>query len=159
MQHLMFGLFALFGVVIAAPLFADCAPDAVEFKLATGKVRFSVEVADTADERSQGLMFRKSLPRSAGMLFIYETEGSASFWMKNTLIPLDMVFADATGRVVRVHSNAKPQDTTSIPGGDHVLMVLEINGGLADRLGLVEGSQLRYPGLDQSQAVWPCSAP
>lgn len=104
-------------------------------------------------------MFRETLPSSAGMLFVYEKPQRAGFWMKNTLIPLDMIFADASGRVTRVHSNAIPQDTTAIDGGEGVAFVLEINGGLATRLGIAPGSELRHPAVDPATAAWPCDAP
>ena len=144
-------------VLLAGPAFAgDCRPDALDVRGPAGMVHFSVEIADDAAERAQGLMNRKSLPRSAGMLFLYQTEQQARFWMKNTLIPLDMIFADASGRVSHVHSDAVPRDKTVIDGGPGVLMVLEINGGLAARLGIGVGSALRHPGIDQAIAAWPC---
>ncbi len=137
---------------------AACREDAVELRGPSGKARFTVELADSPDERAQGLMFREAMPASAGMLFLYERPQAASFWMKNTLIPLDMIFADPTGMVTHVHANAVPGDETPIPGGTGVLAVLEINGGLAARLGIVPGSALRHPGLDQTTAIWPCNA-
>ena len=135
---------------------AACTPDAVELRGPGGVARFTVEVADDGAERAQGLMFRESMPTSAGMLFVYDAPQRASFWMKNTLIPLDMIFADETGRVTRVHSNAVPGDTTPIDGGTGVRFVLEINGGLAQRLGLAEGTEMRHPAIPQATAVWPC---
>jgi hypothetical protein len=138
------------------PAFAACTPDVVDIRGTFGQARFSVEVADTGEERAQGLMFRESLPKSGGMLFVYGAPQRASFWMKNTLIPLDMIFADPTGRVTRVHSNAIPQDTTPIDGGEGVLTVLEINGGLAAQLGIGPGAELRHPSIDAAIAAWPC---
>jgi hypothetical protein len=136
---------------------AACRADEVTLRLAGGgQARFAVEVADDAAERSRGLMFRDRLPRSAGMLFLYETPQRASFWMKNTLIPLDMIFMDATGTVTRVHARAVPQDTTPIDGGAGVAAVLEINGGLAAALGITAGAVLRHPAIDQRIAAWPC---
>ena len=76
--------------------------------------------------------------------------------MRNTLIPLDMIFADETGTVTHVHENAVPLDETPIPGGDDVLLVLEVNGGMAGAIGIVVGSQIRHPALDTTLAVWPC---
>ncbi|MDP4033376.1 MAG: DUF192 domain-containing protein [Pseudorhodobacter sp.] len=137
---------------------AECRADNVDLRGPAGVVRFSVEVADTPGERAQGLMFRDSLPSAAGMLFVYEQPQRASFWMKNTLIPLDMIFANAAGQVTRVHANAHPRDETAIDGGAGVAVVLEINGGLAARLGIAPGSELRHPALDQAQALWPCDA-
>lgn len=122
-----------------------------------GQARFSVEIADTDETRSLGLMHRESMPRFAGMLFIYDRPDRAVFWMENTLIPLDMLFIDETGRVAHIHHEARPLDRTPIDGGADVLMVLEINGGMARRLGITEGSALRHPRLDPSQALWPCT--
>lgn len=148
------GLCAL--LLPAAARAAVCAPDAVEIRGPGGQQRFSVEVADDGKERSQGLMFREHMPASAGMLFVYDRPQRAAFWMKNTLIPLDMIFADATGRVTRVHSNAIPGDTTPIEGGEGVQFVLEINGGLAARMGIAAGAELRHPAIAQDGAAWPC---
>ncbi len=135
---------------------AACVPDTVELRGPSGAQRFSVEIADTEAERSMGLMFRDKMPASAGMLFVYEQPKHAYFWMKNTLLPLDMVFADATGLVTAVHSNAVPHDETPIDGGPDVAVVLEINGGLAARMGIAPGAVLRSAALDQSLAAWRC---
>ncbi len=144
---------------VAGPALAACRADQVEVRLPSGGTsRFAVEVADDGAERARGLMFRERMAKSAGMLFIYPKPQRASFWMKNTLIPLDMIFADPKGRVLKVHANAVPGDTASIDGGIGVQLVLEINGGLAKRLGIVPGAELRHPGIAQADAVWPCAA-
>jgi hypothetical protein len=148
---------ALVFCLVTSAAHADCRPDTIEVRGQGGVTRFTIEVADTNAERSQGLMFRENLPASAGMLFIYDSPRRASFWMKNTLIPLDMIFADKTGTVTRIHENAVPGDQTSIDGGPGVQFVLEINGGLARRLGVAEGSALRHPAIDQSVAALPCT--
>jgi uncharacterized membrane protein (UPF0127 family) len=142
--------------LVASPALGACAPEVVDIRGPFGQARFTVELADTAAERAQGLMFRETLPSAAGMLFVYDRPQQASFWMKNTLIPLDMIFTDAAGRVTRVHSNAIPQDLTPIDGGMDVAAVLEINGGLASRLGIAPGAELRHPALGGSGAAWPC---
>ena len=134
----------------------ECRDDQVELRGDWGQARFTIELADDAEERAQGLMHRESLPQSAGMLFVYPEERTVGFWMKNTLIPLDMIFLDATGTVVRVHHMAVPHDETPIMGGNNVRAVLEINGGLARRLGIVEGSELRHPAFAPERAAWPC---
>lgn len=154
-QKLIAGMTA--ALVSAQAAAAACSDDRLELRGPWGQAQFSVEVADSPDERARGLMFREHLPRSAGMLFRYESPQSASFWMKNTLIPLDMLFADDKGQVRHIAANAVPQDLTPILGGPDILLVLEINGGLARRLGITEGTQLRTPLLDQTQALWPCS--
>jgi uncharacterized membrane protein (UPF0127 family) len=144
-------------LLVAAGAQADCRPDQVELRSPSGAMaRFTVEVADDAGERAQGLMNRDSMPTGAGMLFVYDKPGPASFWMKNTLIPLDMVFADASGTVVSVHENAVPLDETPITGGTSVQYVLEINGGLARALGIGEGSVMRHPAITQDGAAWAC---
>lgn len=135
---------------------AACSPDRLDLRWSGGRESFAVELADDGAERAQGLMFRTSMDPGAGMLFVYESPRRVQFWMKNTLIPLDMVFADATGTVTRVHSNAVPGDLTPIDGGDGVLYVLEINGGLAAKLGLAPGAELRHPAMPSATAAWPC---
>ncbi|MGP9791477.1 DUF192 domain-containing protein [Roseinatronobacter sp. NSM] len=147
----LLGLSVLGGVAQAA-----CSDTRVEMRGDWGQAGFNVEIADTDALRAQGLMNRETLPRSAGMLFIFEAPTSPSFWMRNTLIPLDMIFVDPTGAVTHVHHNAIPHDTTPIPGGDNVLMVLEINGGLSRSMGIDIGSELRHPRLDDAIALWPC---
>ena len=91
------------------------------------------------------------------MLFVYDAPQIATFWMRNTLIPLDMIFADETGVVTHVHENAVPLDETTINGGENVQYVLEINGGLAGRLGIEPGTQLRHPSIG-NLAAWSCEA-
>jgi uncharacterized membrane protein (UPF0127 family) len=137
-------------------LAAGCAPDQLDLRQGKTALRFSVEVADDAAERSKGLMFRESLPRFGGMFFVYDAPEPVSFWMRNTLIPLDMLFFDASGRLSAVHENAVPGDLTPIPGGDAIQYVLEINGGAARKLGIAPGAELRHPALDQDKAAWPC---
>lgn len=109
---------ALVWLVLAQAGGAACRDTVVEVKTPAGTLaRFQVELAADDASRAQGLMHRASMPRSAGMLFVYPRPVHAVFWMKNTLIPLDMLFADDTGRVTRVHSMAKPLDETPIDGG------------------------------------------
>ncbi len=140
----------------SASAHAECSDTQADLRGTWGAARFSVELADDPGERAVGLMNRPSLGRSSGMLFIYEAPQRASFWMKNTLIPLDMIFLDDAGVVTRVHDSAIPLDLTPIDGGEGVLAVLEINGGLAERMGIGPGTELRHPALDQSLAAWPC---
>ena len=143
-------------LVWAAGAWADCRPDRVDLRGPWGQARFTVEIADTPETKARGLMFREDLPRGAGMLFLYDRPQRVAFWMRNTFIPLDMIFLDDTGTVTRVHHEAVPLDETPIDGGPGVLAVLEINGGLARRFGIDPGTELRHPGLPQSDAAWPC---
>jgi uncharacterized membrane protein (UPF0127 family) len=145
-------------LLLAAPLAASCRDTVVHLRGDWGQARFTVEIADTDATRAQGLMHRESLPRLAGMLFIYDRPQRAAFWMENTLIPLDMLFFDITGRVTHIHHEAQPLDRTPIHGGEAVYMVLEINGGLSRQLGITPGSELRHPRLDPARALWPCPA-
>ena len=140
------------------PLAADaaCQSDRVELRGDFGTARFRVDVADDPAERGQGLMNVPEMAASKGMLFIYERPQRATFWMKNTLIPLDMIFLDETGTVTHVHADAVPLDETTIDGGDGVLAVLEINGGLAEAIGIAVGDELRHPALEADIAAWPC---
>lgn len=144
-------------LVWAGVAHAACAPDAVELRWPGGQARFSVEVADTAALREKGLMFREHMASSAGMIFVYPAPEHTYFWMKNTLIPLDMVFADEAGRVTVVHPQAVPGDLTPIDGGEGVRYVLEINGGLAGRMGIAPGAEMRAAVMDQDKAHWPCA--
>lgn len=138
----------------AGPAAAACRDDTLWLRGDWGTARFNVAVADDAGERAQGLMNVEKMPAAAGMLFVYDRERPVSFWMKNTLIPLDMVFADAEGRVVAIHENAIPHDETPIPSGAPSQYVLEINGGLASTLGIEVGSEMQHPAIEA--ASWPC---
>ena len=102
-----------------------------------------VEIATTPGDQEYGLMNRKSLPANTGMLFVFPTADEVSFWMKDTLIPLDMLFIAADGHVGHIHADARPQDLTSIPSGGPVKAVLEIAGGEAAKLGIREGDIVR----------------
>ena len=116
-------------------------------KTATGDHAFNIEVMASDQERALGLMFRRSLPENAGMLFLYDRPQPATMWMKNTLIPLDMVFISADGKVHRIEENAEPFSTTLIPSEGPILGVLELNGGEAAKIGLKRGDKVLYPGL------------
>lgn len=144
-------------------LAAACAPDVAQLIGPDSRqASIRVEIADTPDSRARGLMGRKSLGPKAGMLFVYDSPRPASFWMKNTLIPLDMLFFDAAGTLRHVHPKARPLDLTPISGaapGDpdpDRLLVLELAGGEAARLGLVPGIALRHPAVPQAGAAAPC---
>lgn len=106
---------------------------------------FEIELATTTEQQMRGLMFRETLAANAGMLFIYPKERIITMWMKNTILPLDMVFADRRGVVVSVHANAVPFSEEVISSGMPALAVLEINGGAAARLGIRPGDRLVHP--------------
>lgn len=133
---------------------AECAPDQLDLRDPDTSLRFHVEVMDTEAGREKGLMFRDSLPKFSGMLFVYETPQPVAFWMKNTLIPLDMLFFDSHGRLERIKAQAQPHDETPVFGGNDIRYVLEINGGLAATLGIEPGAEIRNPAI--ADAAWPC---
>jgi hypothetical protein len=112
---------------------------------ATGPHRFEVELAETPAQMTQGLMFRTSLAPDAGMLFDYKQPTAATMWMRNTLIPLDMLFVDAQGRIVNIHQRAVPQSDDLIAAEKPVRAVIELNGGTASRLGIEPGDRVVYP--------------
>ncbi|HHG90631.1 MAG TPA: DUF192 domain-containing protein [Devosia sp.] len=142
-------LYRLTKAVVAVLLLTVVAACADENKAtlvtANGPVVFNVEIADTSQKRAQGLMFRQSLADDAGMLFDFGEEREVSFWMRNTFIPLDMIFIAADGEIKSIHENARPQDPTSIPSGFPVRFVLEIPGGRSREIGLVVGDRLEHP--------------
>lgn len=152
----------LAGVLCAllAPTFAwaesACREDTVHLRGAWGQALFRVEVADTQHERAQGLMNREQLSATAGMLFVFQETGPVSFWMENTLIPLDMLFLDESGRIAHIHHMAQPLDRTPIASNGDVRYVLEIKGGMAKAMKISEGSELRHPSILQDSAVWSC---
>ncbi len=106
--------------------------------------RFTVEVARTAEQQAQGLMFRTELAADRGMLFPFPQPKFAAFWMRNTLIPLDMIFLRADGSVDRVAENTVPQDESPVASGGEVSAVLELAGGTTARLGIDESAIIRW---------------
>ena len=108
-------------------------------------IKFDVEMALTEPQREHGLMFRKRLGPYEGMLFDFYHEQKVSFWMKNTLIPLDMLFIAGDGTIRHIHVNAKPLSTDTIPSEYPVRAVLEINGGTAALLGIKPGDKVKHP--------------
>jgi uncharacterized membrane protein (UPF0127 family) len=111
---------------------------------ASGPRTFKVELADNEATREYGLMFRRSLAPDHGMLFNFKAVAPVAFWMRNTLIPLDMIFIARDGVIVSIARNAIPHDETPIPSGAPVLAVLEIAGGRAAELGVQPGDKVRY---------------
>ncbi len=120
---------------------AECVGDVVDLRDADTSLRFHVEVMDTEAGREKGLMFREALPKFSAMLFVYDKPQPVAFWMKNTLIPLDMLFFDGEGKLERIKSEAQPHDETPVIGGNDIQYVLEINGGLAETLGIEPGAR------------------
>ena len=108
-------------------------------------LRITVELATSPAQLEQGLMFRQSLPADAGMLFDFKAPQPAMMWMKNTLIPLDMLFVDGQGRIVSLHERAVPGSLETIGSGAPVRAVVELNGGTVARLGIKPGDRVLFP--------------
>ncbi|MBO0733767.1 MAG: DUF192 domain-containing protein [Methylocapsa sp.] len=117
----------------------------LEIVTASGTHAFSVEVMRTGPARERGLMFRRFLAPDRGMLFDFEVERPVMMWMKNTYLPLDMIFLDHSGRVVALAENTVPQSEKIIPSGAPAYGVLEVNAGTAARIGLKIGDFARHP--------------
>ncbi len=117
----------------------------LEIVTKTGVHAFTVEIAQTDDERATGLMNRRSLPEGRGMLFDFKREGPVSFWMKNTYIPLDMIFIRADGRILRIAENTEPLSERMVPSGGPILGVLEVIGGTSRKLGIAPGDRVAHP--------------
>jgi uncharacterized membrane protein (UPF0127 family) len=129
----------------AAPAAGETALEPLSIVTASGPHKFSVEVMRDDNQRARGLMYRRSMPKDRGMLFDFKREEPVSMWMKNTYLPLDMVFIDRSGRVVNVAENAEPLSERIIPSGAPVLAVLELNAGVAREIGLKVGDRLQHP--------------
>jgi hypothetical protein len=122
-----------------------------------GAERFRVEVAATPTQRERGLMFREQLDDDAGMLFLFERQQQLSFWMKNTYLPLDMLFIDEDLVVKGIVENAEPLTTTSRRIAGATRFVLELKGGTARRLGLAAGDRVAFEGI--ADQLWQKSVP
>lgn len=124
-----------------------------------GQAVFNVEVAADDASRAQGLMHVAHMPMSKGMLFVYDQPQQLAFWMRNTLIELDMLFLDDFGEIKHIHHRAQPLDETVIsPGTMKLKGVLEINGGLALRMGIATGDTLRHPAFVSRDTPWECGS-
>lgn len=115
----------------------------------SGSHDFRVEVARTSRQQDIGMMFRRSVGADEGMLFPFQEPRWASFWMKNTLIPLDLIFIRQDGSIARIAANAEPKSLRPIGVSEAVTAVLELGGGRAAELGIVEGDRVSWPGGPQ----------
>lgn len=121
----------------------------VAVETATGNsYTFHVELAETPEQRSRGLMFRDSIPENGGMLFLFDVPHVASFWMRNTFISLDMIFIQQDGRIVNIHERTVPGSQALHSAAAPVTAVLEIRGGLASRLGIRPGDKVIHPAFE-----------
>jgi uncharacterized membrane protein (UPF0127 family) len=142
----MLGIVGL-AVILAVPARAELQSferDEVTVESASGAHRFAVELAVTPQQRAQGLMFRERMPAEAGMLFLYPAPQMISMWMKNTLIPLDMLFIAEDGRIIHIAERAVPGSLATFSSGQPARAVLELNGGTAARLNIAPGDRVLY---------------
>jgi len=135
MKSLLIALLVIVSACVSSQQYVDA-----------GGTRIQVEIANEPGEWSKGLMYRESMPQDSGMLFVFPDEAPRSFWMKNTLIPLDMIFIDSSGIITSISRNVLPCKTLVCESyygtGKYVL---EVNGGFSDASGLKEGDKLRLP--------------
>lgn len=133
---------------------ATCSPDQVTFRVADGDVTFSAEVVDTEETRAQGLMFRETMAADHGMLFVYETARPVAFWMKNTPLPLDIIFLNQRGVVCSIAANTTPFSLDQIPSECAAQTVFEVNAGQAAAVGVTVGAVARHPAI--AAPLWAC---
>ena len=154
----------LFGQVLALPMQAGAGTTAATraeldtfersaliIESAGKRLPFKVWLADTAARREQGLMFVRQLPANSGMLFLFPAAVNTAFWMKNTFIPLDLLFIRRDGSIARIAARARPHDLTPIPSGEPILAVLELAGGTTALLGVQVGDQVLSPALNPAR--------
>ena len=127
-------VFFLFLFLYNNSVFAESYIKNLEIINDTGKpIQYHVEVAKTNEEQAEGLMYRLELKKNGGMLFLFNNEKKASFWMKNTLIPLDIIFINKNGSINKIYKNTIPKSKKRIISKGEVLAVLEINAGEANK--------------------------
>jgi uncharacterized protein len=139
----VFALIAM--LMLAGAAFAQAVEPLTIVSQAGQRHSFQVEVVRNDADRAQGLMFRRSIPPDRGMLFDFGRVEPVAMWMQNTYLPLDMLFIRPDGSIARIAANAEPLSTRTIPSGEPVLAVLELNGGTAARLGIKAGDRVDHP--------------
>lgn len=144
-------LFSLWLCCVSAPLYGAEEPaqplyarERVSIARAQGPLELMLEVAQSPQQVQHGLMYRTHLAEKEGMIFLFNDERPVDFWMKNTPIPLDMLFIDRHGVITRIVENAEPENTRHIPSGGPVLSVIELAGGSAKRLNIAKGDKVIY---------------
>jgi uncharacterized membrane protein (UPF0127 family) len=142
---------AALAMLLSLPLAACSDESSLTIYSEEGDHIFNVEVVDTPETRAQGLMYVQELADDAGMLFDFQDERPVSFWMRNTFIPLDMIFIESDGTILNIHVNARPHDTTSIPSSGPVQYVLEIPGGRSTELGIEAGDRVEHARITAAQ--------
>ena len=154
MKRFLIRFIAILGLVVAAHGCRKPAeqpqPPAVEVEksdtvpIVIGRETFNLEIADSTDEHRRGLMYRESMPQDHGMIFVFDAEDERAFWMEATLIPLDILYVDSTGKIVSIKS-MKPRDRTPVPSGGAAKYAIELNAGAAARAAINPGDVLSIP--------------
>jgi uncharacterized protein len=142
-RFFLFFLFAALGIANAVQAADPLSP--LTINSASGPHRFNVELADTPEKRSVGLMHRSAMAADSGMLFDFKVDGQVTMWMRNTRIPLDMLFITRDGRIANIAERTVPFSETTIPSKGPVRAVLELNGGTAARLKIKAGDRVDHP--------------
>ncbi len=137
-------LLLVLAALVATPAGA-AALEPLELMTASGAHEFKVEIAKDDETRALGLMNRMYMAPDRGMLFEFDRDEPVTFWMKNTYIPLDMIFISPAGVVTNIVANAEPLSERIIPSGPPCIAVLEVNGGVAASIGLRVGDKVRFP--------------
>ncbi len=130
----------IFSLLLSAP----CCAEPLSILTQSGPVELDVEMATDEPSRTLGLMFRKKLGEKSGMLFVYPEVQKVALWMKNTYVPLDMIFIDGHGEIVHIHPNAEPRSLKEINSIKPAKAALEIGGGQASRLGIRQGDRVQH---------------
>ncbi|MES2254609.1 MAG: DUF192 domain-containing protein [Pseudomonadota bacterium] len=145
--HALFAVLALFLPVAALAAPPALPVETITIDTKTGPHNFSMEVAADDESREKGLMYRTAMAPDAGMLFDFHTPQLVSFWMENTVLPLDMLFVRSNGTIARIKANATPYSRENIPSGEPIQLVIELNAGRAAALGITEGAKVHAPEL------------
>ncbi len=131
-----------------------CAADVIDIQTAGDPVRFRIEIADTDSARARGLMHREQMDPDQGMLFVYDRPSETAFWMKNTPLPLDIIFMNRRGVICSIAADTVPYSLDHIPSGCAAQTVLEVNAGQAVAMGLRVGAPARHSRI--LDPLWPC---
>jgi uncharacterized membrane protein (UPF0127 family) len=115
------------------------------------RARVHVEIADEPHSRQLGLMYRRSMGMDYGMLFIFDSAATQTFWMKNTILPLDMIFVDSGGRVVTIHRNTEPHSLQTYASSGPALYVVEVNAGFARLHGVATGDRMEWSRMGEKE--------
>ena len=145
LMMLLAAVSAVLVMLSVAPVARAASIQPLEIATKSGVHVFSVEMATTEEEKQTGLMYRKELPDGKGMLFDFSPEQQISMWMKNTYIPLDMIFIRADGRILRIAENTEPLSTKIISSGGLAKGVLEVIAGTAQKYGIQPGDRVAHP--------------